>query len=407
MNLTRRTFLAGTAAWAVAGSASAAPRRKRVLLRSSWQTVNIGDIAHTPGMLRLLEEHLPEVDVTLWPNALSDDVQSLLLRRFPKLKIARTAHERKEAMEGCDFFLHGSGPGLVGVKEAKAWQATGKPYGFGGVTLNDGELRDHRELLSKARFVYCRDTLSLEALKAARLDAPVQDFGPDATFAVDLKDDAKADAYLKEAGLEAGRFACFVPRLRWTPYWKEGRKTPPDVIESKHAENEKYKEEDHSKLRTVIAAWVSKTGLKALLCPEMTYQVELLKPLLFDPLPADVKAGVVVRPGYWLTDEAISTYRKAAVVVSLEMHSPILAIAGGRPAIHLRQPTDTRKGQMWRDVGLKDWLFEIGDATGEQIAERLLALQQDPAGTAALVAKARDFALAKDKAMMMSVAAAL
>ena len=26
-----------------------------LLLRSSWQTVNIGDVAHTPGMLTLLE----------------------------------------------------------------------------------------------------------------------------------------------------------------------------------------------------------------------------------------------------------------------------------------------------------------------------------------------------------------
>src|SRR6185436_4010718 len=128
------------------GTVRAFARRKRILLRSSWQTVNIGDIAHTPGMLRLLEEHLPEVDVTLWPNALSDDVQAMLMKRFPSLKIARSAEEHKEAMDGCDVFLHGSGPGLVGVKEAKAWQATGKPYGFGGVTLNDAELRDHREL---------------------------------------------------------------------------------------------------------------------------------------------------------------------------------------------------------------------------------------------------------------------
>lgn len=402
--LTRRAFLAGTAAWAAAGTASASTRRPRVLLRSSWQTVNIGDIAHTPGMLRLIEEHLPQVDVTLWPNALSEEVRALLMKRFPTLKIARTAEEHNEAMSSCDFFLHGSGPGLVGVREAKTWQATGKPYGFGGVTLNDGELRDHRDLLDKAKFVFCRDTLSLEALKAAKLGAPIQDFGPDATFMVDLKDEAAADAFLKEHGLETGKFACFVPRLRWTPYWKEGRKMAPEVVAARDAENEKHKEEDHAKLRTAVAAWVSKTGLKALLCPEMTYQVELLKPLLFDPLPADVRPNVVVRPRYWLTDEAISTYRRAAAVVSLEMHSPILAIAGGRPAIHVRQPTDTRKGQMWRDVGLKDWLFEVGETTGDQIAERLLALHRDVDGTAALVAKAREFTAAKDKAMMTAVA---
>ena len=34
-------------------------RAPRVLLRSSWQVVNIGDIAHTPGVLALLEKHMP------------------------------------------------------------------------------------------------------------------------------------------------------------------------------------------------------------------------------------------------------------------------------------------------------------------------------------------------------------
>jgi polysaccharide pyruvyl transferase WcaK-like protein len=408
MRLSRRTFLAGAAALAAGGAAPAlVSRRPRILLRSSWQTVNIGDIAHTPGMLRLLEEHVPQGDVTLWPNLLSDDVQALLRKRFPGLRVARTAEEQRDALSGCDFFLHGSGPGLVGAREAKSWQASGKPYGFGGVTLSDAELQDHKDLLAGARFVYCRDTLSLEALKAAKVAAPIQDFGPDATFSLDLQDDGKAGAFLKEQGLESGRFACFVPRLRWTPYWKEGRKMAAELVQSREAENERHREADHAKLRTAIAAWVTTTGLKVLLCPEMTYQVELLKPLLFDPLPADVKAKVVVRPGYWLPDEAASTYRRAAAVVSLEMHSPIIAIANGRPAIHLRQPTDTRKGQMWRDVGLKEWLFEIDDATGEQIAERLLALHREGPATEAAVARAKAFTAARGLAMMQAVAANL
>ena len=146
---------------------------------------------------------------------------------------------------------------------------------------------------------------------------------------------------------------------------------------------------------------------KALLCPEMTYQVELLRPLLFDPLPADVKPRVVVRPSYWLTNEASSTYRHAAAVVSLEMHSPIIAIANGRPAIHLRQPTDTRKGQMWRDVGLGEWLFEIEAATGAQIAERLLSIHRDPERARTLVAQGQERSTAGCRAMMQALAAAL
>lgn len=384
-----------------AAARAAAPRR--VLLRSSWQTVNIGDIAHTPGMLALLERHLPEVEVTLWPNRLSESVAAMLRKRFPKLRVAATAAEQEAALAGCDFGLHGSGPGLVGRREMERWRATGKPYGFGGVTLSDTELRDSRELLAGAMFVFCRDSLSLAALNAAGVAGPVLELAPDATFHLDLRDDARAAAFLREHGLEAGKFACFVPRLRWTPYWKEGRTYPPEEIARKEAENERHREADHAKLRAAIAAWVRQTGHKALLCPEMTYQVDLLRPLLYDPLPADVKPRVVARPGYWLTDEAASTYARAAAVVSFEMHSPIIALANGTPALHLRQPTDTRKGQMWRDIGLADWIFEIESTSGDLLAARLLELHRSPEKTREAVRRARELAAERGARMARAI----
>jgi polysaccharide pyruvyl transferase len=382
---------------------AAAERPRRVLLRSSWQTVNIGDIAHTPGMLSLLATHLAGAEVTLWPNRLSEGVEEMLRKRFPNLRFARTDEEQEAALSGCDFGLHGSGPGLVGWREMEKWRATGKPYGFGGVTLTDVEIKDRRDLLADARFVFCRDTLSLAALKAGGITGPVMEFAPDATFHLDLRDDAAAGAFLREHGLQTRKFACFVPRLRWTPYWKEGRKLPAEEIARKEAENEKHRETDHGKLRAAITAWVRETGCKALLCPEMTYQVELLRPLLFDPLPADVRPQVVVRPGYWLTDEAASTYARAAAVVSFEMHSPIIALANDTPAIHLRQPTDTRKGQMWRDVGLQDWIFEIEAATGEQIAARLLQIYRTPRKAQAAVRGARALVAARGERMAQTI----
>ncbi|MCA9059583.1 MAG: polysaccharide pyruvyl transferase family protein, partial [Planctomycetaceae bacterium] len=58
---------------AITGSI-AAERAPRILLRSSWQTVNIGDIAHTPGVLSLLRRHLPEAEITLWPSNIDNGV---------------------------------------------------------------------------------------------------------------------------------------------------------------------------------------------------------------------------------------------------------------------------------------------------------------------------------------------
>lgn len=401
--MNRRQFLASAIVSAIAGASSrvvAAPRR--ILLRSSWQTVNIGDIAHTPGMLALLETHRPQDRVTLWPKGLNTEVERLLTTRFPSLTIVRTREEQEAALRACDFFLHGSGPGLVGAAEAGLARQAGKRYGFAGVTLSDEELRTHRDLLAGAAFVFCRDTDSLAAFRQAGINGPAAAFGPDATFALDLRDDAAADALLATHQLRAGEFLCAVPRLRWTPYWEIFPETNrPNADRS--AVNEAFAERDHAKMREAIVAWVRESGRKVFLVPEMTYAVPRLRPLLHDPLPEDVKPKVAVLDRYWLTAEAASVYAKAAAVISFEMHSPIMAVTAGTPAMLLRQPTDTRKGQMWRDIGLHDWIFEIDQTAGKDIADRLLTIARDLPGARATVARARGYAGERMAAMMAAI----
>jgi hypothetical protein len=402
MEFSRRSFLAGSGALLAGCAAGGVSRRPaKVLLRSSWQTVNIGDIAHTPGMLALLEKHLPETEVTLWPNKLGPEVEQILSTRFPKLKIANTAEEKTAALAACDFFLHGSGPGIVGVKELYRAKEAGKPYGIGGITLNDGEIKNHSELLAGAQFVCLRDTDSLRALQASGFSRPVT-FGPDATFALDIHDEPAAEALLKKHNLEPGRFLCVLPRLRWTPYWEihpESRKPDPERI----AVNEKYAEVDHAKLRDGLTAWVRQTGMRVFLVPEMTYAVPLLHPLLFDKLADDVKPHVTVMDRYWLTAEANSVYKRAAAILSCEQHSPIMGIANGTPAVMVRQPTDTRKGQMWRDIGRSDWLFEIDQSTGGQIADCIVKIGKDLPAARVLAAEARTTAQKAMAAMVGNI----
>jgi polysaccharide pyruvyl transferase WcaK-like protein len=399
----RRRFLASLITGAaVASTARAADAQRRILLRSSWQTVNIGDIAHTPGMLALLEKHRPKDTVTLWPNGLSAEIERLLTARFPKLTVARTKVEQDAALEACDFFLHGSGPGLVGAAEAERARKAGKPYGFAGVTLSDDELKKHRDLLAGAKFVFTRDTDSLRAFRKADIKGPKAAFGPDATFALDLRDDDAADKLLKAHKLEPGEFLCAIPRLRYTPYWEiKPETTKPNPERS--AVNEAFAELDHAKMREAIVAWVTEFERKVFLVPEMTYEVPRLKPFLYDPLPEEIKPHVAVLDRYWLTAEAASVYAKAAAVISLEMHSPIIAVANGTPAMLLRQPTDTRKGQMWRDVGLDRWIFEVDDSTGKQIAERLVEIGKDLPTSRKAAEEARAFAGEQMAAMVAEI----
>src|SRR3954468_8022288 len=87
----RRSFLhqtgAALAATAFASRALAETKPKTVVLQSAWATHNIGDIGHTPGTLRVLEQHLPEVKVLLWAMSLDERVTTMLRTRFPKVEI--------------------------------------------------------------------------------------------------------------------------------------------------------------------------------------------------------------------------------------------------------------------------------------------------------------------------------
>jgi hypothetical protein len=128
----------------------------------------------------------------------------------------------------------------------------------------------------------------------------------------------------------------------------------------------------------MLVSYIRSTGHKVMLCAEMTYQIEMAREVLLRPLPEDVKSRVVWRDTYWLPDEAASVYSKALCVVSLECHSPLIALHQGTPAFYVRQPTDTCKGQMYRDFGAGDWLFEVEETSGARLSSALETVARDP-----------------------------
>ncbi len=360
---------------------------RSILLVSGWQTVNIGDIAHTPGMIHLLKTWFPELKITLWPNDINLQAEQSLLEYFPDLTIVKDdfaqtgiagSEEALRAIEEASFMLHGSGPGIVGLQKLQIWrECTDKPYGIFGVTI--GSIGDElKEVLNGASFIYTRETHSLRVLQEAGVTGPVTGFGPDATFFLPDRNEASATFYMESRKLEDRKFICLVPRSRFTPYHRVhvrinwSREQTDRVI----AENLKYAEEDFRKLREVIILYVNETGNKVVICPEMEYQTELYEPWLYNPLPAEVKNHVLMHP-YWQPGDAASLYARAAAVISMECHSPIIALVNGTPAFYVRQPSDTIKGQMYYDLQLDDWIFEIEETSGEEIAYRLMEVCQN------------------------------
>lgn len=384
----------------------------KILLRSSWQTVNIGDIAHTPGVLSILRKHLPEAQITLWPSNVKNGVDKLLLDEFPGLRIAkRGSDELKQAFTECDFLLHGSGPSIVAEKDLVRWhEETGKPYGIYGITFplkksssatsrTENAMAQSVEVLTKSQFVFFRDSKSLELAQRLGAKSPVMEFGPDGAFACDLRDKEKADAFLSANGLEEGKFLCCIPRLRYTPYWKikKGQK----FDEARHTRNEEMKEHDHAPLREAIIQVIQNTDLKILVCPEDRTQMEIGKEMIIDRLPKDVLDRVVWRPDYWLTGEAVSVYLQSAGLFGNEMHSPIMCIGHGIPAIVCRFAEQTSKGFMWEDIGLGDWLFDHdSEEDQKQIVPAVLELATNPEKAKAKAAKARAFVEQRQKETM-------
>jgi len=401
--MNRRKFLASSLATAVLASTAISAEKKRaprILLRSSWQVVNIGDIAHTPGVLALIEKYIPEAEFMLWSSGdITPEVIAMEHKRFPKLKVVKGSinaegvtkvKELEEAIEWCDFILHGSGPSMVAYKDVAATvKRTGKPFGVYGITYGGGS-KEQQALMSQAKFLYFRDSVSLEKAKSDGINCPIMEFGPDGAFAVDLRNPEPAEAFLKANGLEEKKFLCCLARYRYTPYWlvKEGRAKD----DKKDARNQEMREHDIKPLRDAVIAVVRETDHKVLLCPEDATQMTITKEDIYDKLPEDVKPKVVWHEKFWLTDVALSTYLKSSGIFGLEMHSPIMCIGNGIPAIVCRFAEQTSKGFMWRDIGLGDWLFDV-DKPEEvaRIKDTVLSLVKNPKGAKAKVAKAAKY----------------
>ena len=413
--MTRRQFLSTTAT--AAGTALALPigraattRPPRILLREALQYENIGDAGRVPGTIRLIERHLPGAEVTLWPWSLHEREREMLRKAFPRLRIAEGEIEAggrastpalAEAWRQAEFFLSPT----KNARSYTEWAATGRPFGLFGASFDPvtdrrtrpqglalRELRAEIERLprgefdkkfgprafyEKAAFIYARDTLGLRFLEREDLKPGLLEFGPEGCFALDLRDEARAADWRKRHGLAEDDYICVVPRLRYTPYYRM-KNLPRSAGDYEiDALNDASAAQDHAALRDLIVRWVRVMGARVVACPEMTYQIATAKEQLIDPLPDDVKKRVVWRDTFWLPDEAAALYAKARAVISAECHSPIIALAAGTPMLHVRNPVDTIKGQMFADIGLSDWLFESTEATGAQLWTALKTIHED------------------------------
>jgi hypothetical protein len=83
------------------------------------------------------------------------------------------------------------------------------------------------------------------------------------------------------------------------------------------------------------------------------------------------------------------------------MHSPIMCIGNGIPAIVCRWAEQTSKGLMWRDIGLGEWLFNLDEESEiPGIVPAVLAIAKDPAAAKAKAIKGREIVQQRQRETM-------
>ena len=412
---TRRTFLRNTSlalgATALPTFAQAYGDKQTILLQCAWATKNIGDIGHTPGTLRFLEQHIPEAHIILWAGDTNQQVDEMLMRRFPKLEIVKGSLGEKDgsvqkAIARCDFFLRGPGMGQA-TNFMEYCNLVGVPWGLQGQSYFPDmveEKEDNVKLLSTAAFIYTRETVTLKTLKDAGVKAPVMEFGPDGCFGIDVRDEEKALARMKKHGLEDKKFITLQLRTH-TPTSPGRDDKRPQKLNPLHPTPQNIADDTRRAkvYQDLIAMWVKETGYKVVIAPEVFKEMQYNKQFVYDPLPDDLKKHVVNFDEFWSADEACSFYKRAHTVICHEPHTPIMALAVGTPMMHTFSAFHSPKCWMFKDIGLEQWAPEFDSTTAEEMFAILMDIHNDYPAAETKVAKAMTYVEERAAACMRSL----
>jgi polysaccharide pyruvyl transferase WcaK-like protein len=84
----------------------------------------------------------------------------------------------------------------------------------------------------------------------------------------------------------------------------------------------------------------------------------------------------------------------------IEPHSLIMGLALGIPVVHASSLAHGRKGWMFRDIGLPEWLFDIDKASSAELTEAVMKIYKDYPAAKAKAQKAMAFVKDRQKESM-------
>lgn len=362
-----------------------------LVLRSAWQTCNIGDICLTPAMLGVLRRNFGEMKITCWAHAVNDPIRRLAEQACPGISWIQGGlgspgqppdRDIEDILSSADFFLYNSGPLFTYRGGAQQWdysinsalplffcQARGIPYALyaqsfelappAGMVLGN--------LFSGAAAISCRDSRSLSTLQGSGVRKA--ELAPDIAFAFEMRNEHAAEDFLCAECLAPGGFLAVCSH-----YAIESR---PGVCEH----GERYA----ATIRAVIERWTEQTGLPVLLYPEDDREIGTNHEFLYSRLSAKARALVRERKTFWLPDEALAVLSKARAIFSMEPHGMMMVLGNaGIPVLHPMIWEFGIKAQLWADIGLEDWLFDLEATDASHMSRVLLDIHERYDGARAM-----------------------
>ena len=338
----------------------------RTLKNGRVVNYNIGTAAHAPGNIAVLKKYLaPDTKISIWAEApLSPPLDAMMRRGFPEVPIIAgtlkngvfSSPELESLVRESDLFLISSGSGMPLKQSMLEYHSlTGRPCGAWAVGFSPQDVPELRIM----DFAFYRDSISAdEAVKTMKECPPLLGGAPDAVFRFDCADEEGASAFMAEKGLEPGNFICCIPGARYTPRW-EFFDTP--VRPERLKRNQEREEPDNGPLRGILTEAVRRFGVKALICAEQIPEMRIARETIYEKLPEDVRRASVLLNSFWAPDLALAVYRKSLCVFGIEMHSQVMAVGSGVPAAVFRHSGFGSKSEMWKDIGLGDWLLDIDE----------------------------------------------
>ncbi|TNJ65016.1 polysaccharide pyruvyl transferase family protein [Paenibacillus hemerocallicola] len=242
-------------------------------------------------------------------------------------------------------------------------RAANVPYGFSPLSF---EALDwpipllYRPLFGDARFLYCRDSDSLRHLQQHGLLNRSSGVRPDNCLYFEGDDEPWAESFMEAHGLKDKGFIGLMLRIP-DPAPGSGDPLTSSVSAGRIAGHMRKNKE-------FLERWIAETGMKVLICHETTASINMSREALWGILSEEIREHCVYMDDFWNAGQARSMYRRMRMLVSMELHSALLALTAGTPVIHHPLSESGRKKEMLHDYGIGDWLLDMDACTSDELA---------------------------------------